>query len=42
MNTPVWSDETLETKRKQSGKPYLEVVIVVFAPAEFGFVGKAA
>jgi mannose-6-phosphate isomerase-like protein (cupin superfamily) len=24
MNNPVWSFETLETSRQQSGKPYLE------------------
>jgi mannose-6-phosphate isomerase-like protein (cupin superfamily) len=24
MNTPVWSHQSLETKREQSGKPYLE------------------
>jgi mannose-6-phosphate isomerase-like protein (cupin superfamily) len=24
MNTPVWSKESLETGREQSGKPYLE------------------
>jgi mannose-6-phosphate isomerase-like protein (cupin superfamily) len=24
MNSPVWSHETLETQREQSGKPYLE------------------
>jgi mannose-6-phosphate isomerase-like protein (cupin superfamily) len=24
MNTPVWSQESLETSREQSGKPYLE------------------
>lgn len=24
MNTPVWSKESLETSRQQSGKPYLE------------------
>jgi mannose-6-phosphate isomerase-like protein (cupin superfamily) len=28
MNTPVWSFETLETSRQQSGKPYLEFLRV--------------